>query len=57
MAKPSVTSKGLEGIVAAVTKLSDVRGKEGQLIYCGYDINELDWQQSCDQQTLWHIGK
>ncbi|HTI71237.1 MAG TPA: citrate/2-methylcitrate synthase, partial [Candidatus Limnocylindria bacterium] len=34
-------TKGLEGIVAANTRLSDVRGDIGQLIYCGYDINEL----------------
>lgn len=38
--KPSAT-KGLEGVVAAKTRLSDVRGDIGQLIYCGYDINEL----------------
>jgi citrate synthase len=34
-------SKGLDGIVAASTRLSDVRGDAGQLIYAGYDINEL----------------
>src|ERR1041385_1839940 len=34
-------AKGLEGVVAASTRLSDVRGAIGQLIYCGYDINEL----------------
>lgn len=34
-------AKGLEGVVAANTRLSDVRGDIGQLIYCGYDINEL----------------
>jgi citrate synthase len=34
-------SKGLEGVIAAHTRLSDVRGDVGQLIYCGYDINEL----------------
>ncbi|KAB2660331.1 MAG: citrate synthase [Verrucomicrobia bacterium] len=34
-------TKGLEGIIAANTRLSDVRGDIGQLIYCGYDINEL----------------
>ncbi|HEX3720303.1 MAG TPA: citrate/2-methylcitrate synthase [Verrucomicrobiae bacterium] len=34
-------SKGLEGIVAAQTRLSDVRGDAGELIYAGYDINEL----------------
>ncbi len=41
MSTPSATSKGLEGVVAAKTRLSDVRGDIGQLIYCGYDINEL----------------
>ena len=40
-ATPSAVSKGLEGIIAAHTRLSDVRGDVGQLIYCGYDINEL----------------
>ena len=37
----SVVSKGLEGIVAAETRLGEVRGAEGVLYYCGYDINEL----------------
>ncbi len=36
-----VTAKGLEGIVANSTALSDVVGDKGQLIYRGYDINEL----------------
>jgi citrate synthase len=36
-----VASKGLEGIVANSTRLSDVIGDKGQLIYLGYDINEL----------------
>jgi citrate synthase len=36
-----VTAKGLEGIVANSTALSDVIGDKGQLIYRGYDINEL----------------
>src|SRR4029453_13564265 len=34
-------SKGLDGVVAATTRLSDVKGDVGELIYCGYDINEL----------------
>src|SRR5687767_7738795 len=34
-------AKGLEGIIAAETRLSDVRGEEGVLIYAGFDINEL----------------
>ena len=36
-----MTSRGLEGVVANTTRLSDVIGDKGQLIYCGYDINEL----------------
>lgn len=37
----AVVSKGLEGIVAAETRLGEVKGAEGVLFYCGYDINEL----------------
>ena len=36
-----VTTRGLEGVVANSTRLSDVIGDKGQLIYSGYDINEL----------------
>jgi citrate synthase len=41
MTTAATPAKGLEGVVAATTRLSDVRGDTGQLIYCGYDINEL----------------
>src|SRR5437867_4018667 len=41
MTTTATPAKGLEGVVAATTRLSDVRGDIGQLIYCGYDINEL----------------
>ncbi len=34
-------ARGLEGIVANTTRLSDVIGDKGQLIYAGYDINDL----------------
>ncbi len=37
----ALVSKGLEGIVAAETRLGEVMGAEGRLYYCGYDINEL----------------
>jgi citrate synthase len=52
----SVISKGLEGIVATDTRLGDVRGQEGQLIYCGYDINELANKASFEEviYLLWH---
>src|SRR5436309_7978833 len=34
-------SRGLEGVIANTTRLSDVIGDKGQLIYAGYDINDL----------------
>ncbi len=34
-------AKGLEGVVAANTRLSDVQGDLGKLTYAGYDIDEL----------------
>jgi citrate synthase len=45
----TVTAKGLEGVVASDTRLSDVRAIEGQLIYCGYDINELAGKVSFEE--------
>ncbi len=51
-----VTAKGLEGIVANTTRLSDVIGDKGQLIYCGYDINELAGKVSYEEVVflLWN---
>src|SRR5256714_13028371 len=39
--KATNIARGLEGIVANTTRLSDVIGDKGQLIYSGYDINDL----------------
>ena len=52
----AVISRGLEGIIAAETRIGDVRGQEGQLIYCGYDINELAGKVSYEEvvHLLWH---
>ena len=52
----ALLSRGLEGVVAAETRLSDVRGDEGQLIYAGYDINELAGKVSFEEvlYLLWH---
>lgn len=36
-----MSTKGLEGVVAAETRLSKVLGEEGRLIYGGYDIEDL----------------
>ena len=55
--KPAA-SKGLEGVVAATTKLSDVRGLDGELIYCGYNINELAGKATYEEVVhLLHRGK
>jgi citrate synthase len=35
------TGKGLEGVVAAQTRISDVDGQQGRLWYAGYDIADL----------------
>ena len=52
----SAISKGLEGVVATDTQLGDVRGQEGRLVYCGYDITELAGKASFEEviYLLWH---
>lgn len=51
-----VIAKGLEGIVANSTRLSDVLGQEGILIYSGYNINELAGKATYEEivYLLWH---
>src|SRR5689334_19590424 len=39
--KAANVARGLEGIIANTTRLSDVMGDKGQLAYSGYDINDL----------------
>src|SRR5947209_2072427 len=46
---PDVTAKGLDGVVAATTRLSDVKGDLGELIYAGYNINELAGKVSYEE--------
>jgi len=49
-------NRGLEGVIANSTALSDVLGDKGQLIYCGYDINELVGKVTYKEVVylLWH---
>src|SRR5712671_3730719 len=49
MSTEVAAAKGLEGVVAANTRLSDVRGDVGELIYCGYNINELAGKVSFEE--------
>ncbi len=37
----TTVAKGLEGVVASTTRIGDVRGDVGELVYRGYNINEL----------------
>ncbi len=55
-APEKIIAKGLEGVVATATALSDVRGLEGKLIYRGYDIDALAGHVSFEEASylLWH---
>jgi citrate synthase len=47
---------GLDGIVAATTRLSHVDGERGELIIAGYQVGELAGNASFEETTwlLWH---
>jgi citrate synthase len=49
-------AKGLEGVVAAATQLSDVQGQVGKLCYRGYDINDLADHSTFEETVdlLWY---
>jgi len=51
-----MTSKGLQNIVVGQTELSLVEGEKGQLIYRGYDIEDLAQHASFEQvaHLLWN---
>jgi citrate synthase len=49
----ALETKGLEGIVANETTLSDVQGKEGQLYYLGYNIDQL--VESCTFEEVMYL--
>ena len=56
MTEGSGLIRGLEGVVAAETKLCDLDGANGRLAYCGYDIAELARLASFEEvcHLLWH---
>ncbi len=57
MTTSAAPAKGLEGIVAASTRLSDVKGDIGELVYCGYNIDELAGQVTFEEVVhLLHHG-
>jgi citrate synthase len=58
MTMPSsmMVAKGLEGVVAEATRLSDVQGQVGRLLYRGYDINDLAAHSTFEETVylLWN---
>lgn len=51
-----MTSRGLEGVVVAESKLSRIYGDEGRLIYSGYEIEDLSQNVTFEEvmYLLWH---
>jgi len=51
-----MAAAGLEGVVAATTKLSEVDGERGELVIGGYPVGELAGRATFEETTwlLWH---
>jgi citrate synthase len=51
------TNTGLEGVVVAQTSLSKIDGEKGELIYVGYDIDDLARNTTFEECTylLWNL--
>lgn len=53
-----MSTKGLEGVVAAESRLSQVSGEEGRLVYAGYEIGDLAEHATFEEvcHLLWYDG-
>jgi citrate synthase len=51
-----MSSSGLEGVVAATTRLSRVDGERGELVIAGFQVDDLAEQATFEETTwlLWH---
>ncbi len=56
-APAKIKSRGLEGVVALDTDLCDIDGQKGELIYVGYDIDDLARNTTFEEVAylLWHL--
>jgi citrate synthase len=56
MTESSQLIRGLEGVVAAETRLCDLDGRNGRLAYGGYDIDDLARKATFEEVAylLWH---
>ena len=54
--KTAAASAGLRGVVAGTSTVSDVNGEKGELVYQGYNINDLAKQSTFEEVVflLWH---
>ena len=52
----SMVNSGLEGVIAAATRLSHVDGERGELVIAGYQVGELAERATFEETTwlLWH---
>ncbi len=52
-----IKSRGLEGVIALDTDLCDIDGQKGELIYVGYDIDDLARNTTFEEVAylLWHL--
>ncbi|HUK82123.1 MAG TPA: citrate synthase [Verrucomicrobiae bacterium] len=53
----TTVTKGLEGVIAATTRIGQVHGDVGELIYAGYNINELAGKVCFEEVVflLWNL--
>jgi citrate synthase len=58
MIESAVINSGLEGVVVAETRISEVDGIRGKLIICGHDSEELAFNSTFEQtcSLLWTTG-
>ena len=56
MTEGSQLIRGLEGVVAAETRLCDLDGAHGRLAYAGYNIDDLARKATFEEvcQLLWY---
>ena len=54
--KSAASSTGLRGVVAGTSTVSDVNGEKGELVYQGYNINDLAAKSTFEEVVylLWH---
>jgi len=50
-----IKARGLEGVIALESELSDIDGQKGELIYRGYDIDDLA-EKACFEEVVYLLA-